>query len=424
MDLTQLTATDMAAKLRAGETTAVQLLQAHLAAGDDAYAYVNADDALAVAEAVDAGQYSHPMAGVPVVISDVFVTDTMPTAAGSAYLEGWIAPYAATAVSKLRAAGLPILAKAEVSEFGMGPHSGAHQAVADYQAPFAVVSDTAGTAGHIAAQTGVVAVKPTYGAISRYGVVAAVSSMDTVTPIGRTTDDVLALHQILLGPDELDPTSLDHDWHFGNSTEISGRTVGIVLVQPANVSDEAWAQYQTGVTALQSAGVQTTQVSLETLAQARQAAHIIGAAEFSANLAKFDGIRFGNRVTPDGATVEDVIVASRGAGFGYATKRRIILGTHLLSAGTINTHFFPAQKVRTAIINDYKAAFATVDAIAVPATLEQGEEYDSTTPGVGASLAGLPAASVAGMHICAPTYADELVYRISAVVETTPGATK
>ena len=105
MDLTQLTATDMAAKLRAGETTAVQLLQAHLAAGDDAYAYVNADDALAVAEAVDAGQYSHPMAGVPVVISDVFVTDTMPTAAGSAYLEGWIAPYAATAVSKLRAAG-------------------------------------------------------------------------------------------------------------------------------------------------------------------------------------------------------------------------------------------------------------------------------------------------------------------------------
>lgn len=424
MELTQLTATDMAAKLRAGETTAVQLLQAHLNAGDDAYAYVNAEDALAVAEAVDAGQYNHPMAGVPVVISDVFVTDTMPTAAGSDYLAGWIAPYAATAVSKLRAAGLPILAKAKVSEFGMGPDSGAHQAVADRQAPFAVVSDTAGTARHIAAQTGVVAVKPTYGAISRYGVVAAVSSMDTVTPIGRTTDDVLALHQILLGPDELDPTSLDHDWDFGNSTEISGLTVGTILSQPADVSDDAWVQYQNGVTALQSAGVQTTQVSLESLTQARQVAHIIGAAEFSANLAKFDGIRFGNRVTPDGATVEDVIIASRGAGFGYATKRRIIIGTHLLSAGTINTHFFPAQKVRTEIINDYKTAFETVDAIAVPATLEQGEEYDSTNPGVGASLAGLPAASVAGMHICAPTYADELVYRISAVVETTAGATK
>ena len=422
MELTQLTATDMAAKLRAGETTAVQLLQAHLNAGDDAFAYVNAEDALAVAEAVDAGQYNHPMAGVPVVISDVFVTDTMPTAAGSDYLAGWIAPYVATAVSKLRAAGLPILAKAKVSEFGMGPDSGAHQAVADRQAPFAVVSDTAGTARHIAAQTGVVAVKPTYGAISRYGVVAAVSSMDTVTPIGRTTDDVLALHQILLGPDELDPTSLDHDWDFGNSTEISGLTVGTILSQPADVSDDAWVQYQNGVTALQSAGVQTTQVSLESLTQARQAAHIIGAAEFSANLAKFDGIRFGNRVTPDGATVEDVIIASRGAGFGYATKRRIIIGTHLLSAGTINTHFFPAQKVRTEIINDYKTAFETVDAIAVPATLEQGEEYDSTNPGVGASLAGLPAASVAGMHICAPTYADELVYRISAVVESTAGA--
>ena len=424
MDLTQLTATEMATKLRAGETTAVQLLQAHLDAGDDAYAYVNADDALAVAEAVDAGEYTHPMAGVPVVISDVFVTDTMPTAAGSAYLKGWLAPYAATAVSKLRAAGLPILAKANVSEFGMGPDSGAHQAVADRQAPFAVVSDTAGTARHIAAQTGVIAVKPTYGAISRYGLVAAVSSMDTVTPIGRTTDDVLALHQILLGPDELDPTSLDHDWDFGNSTQISGLTVGTILSQPADVSDAAWAQYQTGITALQSAGVQTMQVSLEALAQARQAAHIIGAAEFSANLAKFDGIRFGNRVTPDNATVEDVIVASRGAGFGYATKRRIIIGTHLLSAGTINTHFFPAQKVRTEIINDYKTAFETVDAIAVPATLEQGEEYDSTNPGVGASLAGLPAVSVAGMHICAPTYADELVYRISAVVETTAGATK
>src|SRR5699024_12832174 len=120
----------------------------------------------------------------------------------------------------------------------------------------------------------------------------------------------------------------------------------------------------------------------------RQAAHIIGAAEFSANLAKFDGIRFGNRVTPDGATVEDVIIASRGAGLGYATKRRIIIGTHLLSAGTIHTHFFPAQKVRTEIINDYKPHFETVDAIPVPATLEQGQQYHSTHPGGGASHPG------------------------------------
>src|SRR5699024_7374476 len=149
-----------------------------------------------------------------------------------------------------------------------------------------------------------------------------------------------------------------------NSTEISGLTVGTILSQPADVSDDAWVQYQNGVTALQSAGVQTTQVSLESLTQARQAAHIIGAAEFPANLAKFDGIRFGNWVTPDGAPFECVVSASCRAGCCYSTNRRIIIGTHLLPAGTINTHFFPAQKVRTGIINDYKSSFETGDAIA------------------------------------------------------------
>lgn len=163
---------------------------------------------------------------------------------------------------------------------------------------------------------------------------------------------------------------------------------------------------------------------MDALDQARQASHIIAAAEFSANLAKFDGVRFGNRVTPENGTVQDVIMASRGAGFGYDTKRRVILGTQLLSTGTVSSHFYPAQQVRTAIINDHNAAFNSVDALAVPAATTQGAEYDSTNPGVGASLAGLPAASVAGVHISAPPYADELVYRISAVVETTAGATE
>ncbi|MDN5704950.1 MAG: Asp-tRNA(Asn)/Glu-tRNA(Gln) amidotransferase GatCAB subunit A, partial [Yaniella sp.] len=141
MHLTQLTATQMAAKLRAGETTAVELVQAHLDAASTAFVYINADDALAAAADVDAGNYDHSLAGVPVVLSDVLVTENMPTAAGSAYLDGWVAPYEATAVARLRAAGLPILAKARVSEFGMGQDSGAHEAVDNHQAPFAVVSD-------------------------------------------------------------------------------------------------------------------------------------------------------------------------------------------------------------------------------------------------------------------------------------------
>ena len=423
MHLTQLTATQMAAKLRAGETTAVELVQAHLDAASTAFVYINADDALAVAADVDAGNYDHSLAGVPVVLSDVLVTENMPTAAGSAYLDGWVAPYEATAVARLRAAGLPILAKARVSEFGMGQDSGAHEAVANHQAPFAVVSDTAGTAGQIAAETGVVAVKPTYGAISRFGLVAAVSSMDTVTPIARNTADAKALHEVMVGSDELDPTSVEYDWDFSADSAISGSTVGVLNEQPANVSVESWATYQTGLKTLQDAGIATTEITMDTLSQASQAAHIIGAAEFSANLAKFDGIRFGNRVTPDNGTVQDVIMASRGAGFGYETKRRIIVGTHMLSSGIIHSHFYPAQKIRTAIINDYNTAFNTVDAIAVPAAIQQGEEFESTNAGIGASLAGLPAASVAGVHICAPTYADELVYRISAVVETTAGAT-
>lgn len=417
MSLTQLTATQMAEQLRAGETTAVELVTAHLDAASDAYVHINRDDALSVAADVDAGKYSHQLAGVPVVLSDVIVTTGMPTGAGSAYLEGWVSPYEATVVTRLREAGLPILGKTRVAEFGMGDDSGAHQAVAHYQAPFAVVSDTAGTARHSAAQTGTVAVKPTYGAISRFGLIAAVSSMDTVTPIARNTADAKALHEVLVGVDELDPTSLQHEWDFGTDGGVDGMTVGITTTQPDNVSNDAWNDYQAGIRVLQDAGVTTTEVTLESLNQARQAAHIIGAAEFSANLAKFDGIRFGNRVTPANATVQDVITASRGAGFGYATKRRIILGTQLLSAGTIESHFRPAQRVRTAIINEHNHAFNTVDALAVPAVTIQGEEYESTTAGVGASLAGLPAASVAGVHISAPPYADELVYRISAVVE-------
>lgn len=424
MQLTHLTATDMAAQLRAGEISAVDLVQAHLDAGSDGYVHVNAEEALAVAADVDAGKYDHPLAGVPVVISDVLVTDTMPTAAGSDYLDGWVAPYEATAVARLRAAGLPILAKAHVSEFGMGHDSGAHDAVTNHRAPFAIVTDTAGTARHIAAETGIVAVKPTYGAISRFGVVAAVSSMDTVTPVARNVADAKALHQVLVGADELDPTSLEHNWDFDSNLEMTDTTVGVVAEQPADVSDQAWADYQNGIATLQQAGITTTEVTLDALSQARQAAHIIGAAEFSANLAKFDGIRFGNRVTPENATVQDVIVASRGAGFGYETKRRIMVGTHMLSSGTIHSHFYPAQRIRTAIINEYNSAFETVDAIAVPAATEQGDEYESTTSGVGASLAGLPAASVAGVHLCAPTYADELVYSISAVVEPTPGVAK
>lgn len=422
MSLTHLTATQMAAQLRAGDTTAVELVTAHLDAGSEAYAHVNADDALAVAADVDAGKYDHPLAGVPVVLSDVIVTADMPTEAGSDYLAGWVSPYEATIVTRLREAGLPILGKAKVAEFGIGEESGAHQAVSNHQAPFAVVSDTAGTARHIAAKTGVVAVKPTYGAISRYGLVAAVSSMDTITPIARNTADAKALHELLVGPDAQDPTSLHHEWDLNGSSDVAGTTVGIVTAQPENVNDGAWALYQNGLAALEGAGITTTEITLESLSQARQASHIIGAAEFSANLAKFDGIRFGNRVTPDNATLQEVIMASRGAGFGYETKRRILLGTQLLSSGTITSHFYPAQRVRTAIINDHNAAFDTVDALAVPAATMQGAEYDSTNPGVGASLAGLPAASVAGVHISAPTYADELVYRISAVVETAGAA--
>lgn len=423
MSLTQLTATQMAEQLRAGDITSVELVTAHLDAASDAYVAVNADAALAVAADVDAGKYEdHPLAGVPVVVSDVIVTSDMPTAAGSDYLAGWVSPYEATVITRLREAGLPILAKAKVSEFGIGDESGAHEAVANHQAPFAVVSDTAGTARYLAAQTGVVAMKPTYGAISRYGLVAAVSSMDTITPVSRNTADAKALHEILVGPDAQDPTSLDYRWDFERPNDIAGTRVGIITDQPDDVTDEAWAAYQKGVATLEVAGVDTTEVVLDSLGQARQATHIIAAAEFSANLAKFDGIRFGNRVTPDNATVQDMIMASRGAGFGYATKRRIILGTKLLSTGTIESHFYPAQRVRTEIINDYNEAFDTVAALAVPATTVQGEEYDSSNPGVGASLAGLPAASVGGVHISAPTYADELVYRISAVVETTAGA--
>lgn len=424
MSLTQLTATQMAEALRAGNITAVELVQAHLdAATDETFIVHNAQEALAVAADVDAGKYpNQPLAGVPVVVSDVIVTKNLPTQAGSAYLKDWVSPYEATVVTRLKQAGLPLIGKTRVAEFGIGETSGAHQAVAKHQAPFAIVSDTLGTARNIATQTGVVAIKPTYGAISRYGLVAAVSSMDAITPIARNTADALALHQVLVGHDTQDPTSLEHAWEFNLDQDVSQLTVGITGTQPEEVPDAAWEAYQQRISALQDAGIKTTEVTLPALNQAGQAAHIIGAAEFSANLAKFDGIRFGNRVTPDNATMQDVIMASRGAGFGYETKRRIILGTQMLSTGTVDSHFRPAQKLRTAIINEYNTVFNTVDALVAPACTNQRGEFDTPNPSVGASLAGLPAATIAGLHISAPTYADELVYRISAVVETTAGA--
>ncbi len=480
-DLTRLSAAELAGHLRAGEVSSVEATQAHLdriAAVDGAvhaFLHVSADDALQTAADVDArraaGEDLHPLAGVPIAVKDVVVTKGMPSTAGSKILEGWIPPYDATLVEKIRAAGLPILGKTNMDEFAMGSsteHSaygnshnpwdleripggsggGSAAALAAFEAPLAIGTDTGGSIRQPGAVTGTVGVKPTYGGVSRYGLIALASSLDQAGPVTRTVLDSALLHELIGGHDPRDSTSIPEPLpplveaaRHGATGDLSGLRVGVVTqLQGEGYQPGVLARFHESLELLQKAGAEVVEVSCPHFDYALAAYYLILPAEASSNLAKFDGMRFGLRVEPESGpvTAERVMAATRGAGFGDEVKRRIILGTYALSAGYYDAYYGSAQKVRTLIQRDFAEAFAQADVLVSPTApttaFKLGEKLDdplamylNDVATIPANLAGVPGISVpnglsddglpTGFQVLAPAKADDRLYRVGAALE-------
>lgn len=481
-DIIRLNAADLAAKLAAGEVSSREATQAHLdriaAVDGDVHAFLHVNDgALAAADAVDsaraAGEQLHPLAGVPLAIKDVLVTTDQPTTSGSKILEGYMSPYDATVVARARAAGLVPLGKTNMDEFAMGSSTefsaygptrnpwdldripggsggGSAAAVAAFEAPLALGSDTGGSIRQPAHVTGTVGMKPTYGGVSRYGAIALASSLDQVGPVTRTVLDSGLLHDVIGGHDPHDSTSLSDTWpSFAEAARegargdvLKGLKVGVVKEFPdSGFQAGVAASFRASLDLLEANGAEIVEISTPNFEYGVAAYYLILPAEASSNLAKFDSVRFGLRVTPEGgATVEDVMSATREAGFGEEVKRRIILGTYALSAGYYDAYYGSAQKVRTLIQQDFDKAFAEVDVIATPSApttaFKIGEKIDdplqmylndlTTIP---ANLAGVPGISIpsgladddglpVGIQFLAPAREDARLYRVGAALET------
>ncbi len=480
---TRATAAEMAVALSSGETTSVELTRAALEATADvdgdvhAYLHLDAEGALAAAESSDArraaGGAASALDGVPVAVKDVLATRGLPTTCGSRILEGWVPPYDATVVARLRAAGLPILGKTNMDEFAMGSsteHSaygpthnpwdldripggsggGSAAAVASFQAPLALGTDTGGSIRQPGAMTGTVGMKPTYGGVSRYGLVAMASSLDQVGPVTRTVLDAAMLHEVVGGHDRLDSTSVDQPLpglvaaaREGARGDLSGTRVGVIReLTGEGYQAGVQARFEEAVDLLVGAGAEVVEVSCPSFVHALAAYYLIMPSEASSNLAKFDAMRYGRRVLPEGVaspSAEQVMRASRDAGFGDEVKRRIVLGTYALSSGYYEAYYGQAQKVRTLIVRDFAAAFEEADVLVSPTApttaFRLGEKLDdpiamylndlATIP---ANLAGVPGISVpsgladedglpTGFQVLAPALADDRCYRVGAALE-------
>ncbi|WP_134738448.1 Asp-tRNA(Asn)/Glu-tRNA(Gln) amidotransferase subunit GatA [Nocardioides sp. 503] len=483
-DLTRRTAAQLADALAAGETTSVEVTQAHLDrigtvdGAVHAFLHVDAEGALAQAAESDArraaGRPAGALDGVPIAVKDVLATEGLPTTCGSKILEGWVPPYDATVVSRLRAAGLPILGKTNMDEFAMGSsteHSaygpthnpwdldripggsggGSAAAVAAFEAPLALGTDTGGSIRQPGAVTGTVGVKPTYGSVSRYGLVALANSLDQVGPVTRTVMDAALLHEVIGGHDPRDSTSITQSVpdltdavRRGATGDLTGVRIGVVKELGGDgYQDGVQARFAEAVDLMVANGAEVVEVSCPTFVHALATYYLILPAEASSNLAKFDAMRYGLRVLPEGIdspSAEDVMRATRDAGFGDEVKRRIILGTYALSSGYYDAYYGQAQKVRTLISRDFDAAFQQADVLVSPTApttaFKLGEKLDdpiamylndlATIP---ANLSGVPGISVPGglaeedglpmgVQILAPTMADDRVYRVGAALET------
>ena len=470
-----------AAAVRAGERSALSVVEEHLAAIDahedeiHAFNLVLADESLARAEELDRriadGGDPGPLAGVPVALKDNLCTRGIDTTCGSRILEGWRPPYDATAVERLAEAGAVVIGKTNCDEFAMGSSTensafgptlnpldttrvpggssgGSAAAVAAGFAPLALGSDTGGSIRQPAALCGTVGVKPTYGRVSRYGLVAFGSSLDQIGPFAATVEDAALLLEVIGGHDPRDSTSIPEaspDLLGVLGQGVEGLRIGIITelmggpdraASVEGIADDVRARVEQAAEALATAGATVEHASVPSTIYGLSAYYLIAPAEASSNLARFDGVRFGLRV--DGDTAPEMNTATRTAGFGDEVKRRIMLGTYALSAGYYDAYYGRSQKVRTLIQRDFARAYETFDLLLSPTApttaFPVGERTDDpmmmyladvcTIP---SNLAGHPSMSVpfgtgddglpVGVQVLAPALDEATMFRAAAVLE-------
>ncbi|WP_026645429.1 Asp-tRNA(Asn)/Glu-tRNA(Gln) amidotransferase subunit GatA [Bifidobacterium sp. AGR2158] len=483
-ELVKLSAYDMARKLRAKEVSSRDLVAAELdvieaaepsikaflkIAGEAALEQADAFDNLSDDEKAELPE----LAGVPIAVKDMIVTKGIETTAASRILEGWVPPYDATVIEKLKAAHMPILGKTNLDEFAQGSsteHSafqrtsnpwdvdrvpggsggGSAAAVSAFEAPIALGTDTGGSIRQPGALTGTVGVKPTYGGVSRFGAIAMASSLDQIGPVSRTVLDSALLQEIIGGHDRRDSTSIPEgprpmvaaarDGLLNR--DLKGMKVGLVKeLNGDGFQPGVEARFNEAVKKLEAMGAEVVEVSCPHFKYALGAYYIIMPSEVSSNLARYDGMRYGLRVMPPEdvpQTAANMMAYTREAGFGDEVKRRIILGTYALSAGYYDAWYGSAQKVRTLIIDDFRKAFEQADVLVSPTSpstaFKFGEKMDdplamymndiATIP---ANLAGVPAMSIpaglsddglpVGFQFIAPQQRDEVMYKPAAALE-------
>jgi aspartyl-tRNA(Asn)/glutamyl-tRNA(Gln) amidotransferase subunit A len=445
-DLTNLTVAGIRDGFRAGNFSAREVAEgfnANVAAATALNAFIveTPEKALAAADAADADRASgtlKPLSGVPIGMKDLFCTEGVQTTAASHILEGFIPQYESTVSAKLWAAGAGMLGKLNMDQFAMGSSNetsyfgtvispwkrrdggnaalapggssgGSASAIAARLCPAATGTDTGGSIRQPAAFVGISGIKPTYGRCSRWGVVAFASSLDQAGPMARDVRDCAIMLENMAGFDAKDSTSLDlpvPNWEAALSGDLRGKRVGIPKeYRVDNMPAEIDALWEKGIAWMKDAGAEVVEVSLPHTKYALPAYYIIAPAEASSNLARYDGVRYGLRDLPDGAGLQDMYAATRAAGFGPEVKRRIMIGTYVLSAGFYDAYYTQAQKVRTLIAQDFDRAWESCDLLLTPtapsAAFALGEKSDDplamylndvfTVP---TSLAGLPAMSV------------------------------
>ncbi len=478
-DLTRQSAATLASAIARKEVSSEEVTRAHLdriSQVDErvhAFLYVDPESSIARAREVDQqlakGERSSPLAGVPIALKDLLATKGVPTTCGSRILEGWRPPYNATIVDKLNAAGLVSLGKTNMDEFAMGSsteHSGygpthnpwdleripggsgggSAAALASFESPLAIGTDTGGSIRQPAAVTGTVGVKPTYGGVSRYGIVALASSLDQGGPCARDVMDTALLHSVIAGHDPRDSTSINGpvpDFVAAAlKADVRGMKIGVIKeLQGEGFQAGVIERFNQSLEILSELGAEIVEVSCPHFEYALGAYYLILPSEASSNLARFDGMRFGIR-EDDGKdrSVEQVMSATREKGFGAEVKRRIMLGTYALSSGYYDAYYGQAQRIRTLITRDFAAAFSQVDVLVSPTApttaFKIGEKLDdplamylndiATIP---VNLAGNCAMSLpiglapedglpVGLQIIAPPMADQLLYQVGSALES------
>ncbi|WKZ82497.1 MAG: Asp-tRNA(Asn)/Glu-tRNA(Gln) amidotransferase subunit GatA [Acidimicrobiia bacterium] len=477
MDPADLTIAEAGTRLRAGDLTSADLLHAvrRRASMTEAvlHAYLNIDHdgaaaaAAAADEALRRGDDRGPLHGIPVALKDNMVTRGLETTCSSRILAGYRPPYDATVVERLRAAGAVVFGKTNLDEFAMGSSTensaygptrnpwdpdrvpggssgGSAAAVAVGSAFAALGSDTGGSIRQPAALTGTVGMKPTYGLVSRYGLIAFASSLDQIGPITRSVDDSVTMLAAIAGHDPSDATSYRGgypDFASSMGDGVAGLRIGVIReLSGEGIAADVSAAFRATVDALVAAGAEVSEVSLPSTEYALSAYYLIAPAECSANLARFDGVRYGPRLP--GSSVEEMMAATRADGFGPEVTRRILLGTYALSAGYYDAFYGQAQKVRTLVVEDFRRAYAEVDVLVTPTSpttaFALGERADdplamylSDICTIPSNLAGDPAISLPcgldsaglpiGFQVLAPALGEPVMFRVAKAVEELVG---